>query len=167
MKKIAVILSILALAMLGVTLWGVIGAQLGLTVEGVRALPQSEFEQRFVRLSEQIENGGVRGVVYENSPLGPMDGYVILEYTIRVENQGLIPAQMLEALVVPLKGDVLCISQQEFDGMDVNAPVNAPAGRQMRLRCYLLTKKDQHAVRDLQVSYYVWGQPIIRKVTYG
>lgn len=167
MKKFAIFLFILALAVAGVTLWGVLGADLGLSVEGVRALPQEEFELRFKRLSEQLDNGGVRGVVYEDQLDGDMDDYVILEYTILVKNAGLIQTQMLEALVVPLKGDVLCFSQQEFDAMDINYSINADARRQMRLRCYLLTRKDLHAVRDIQVSYYVWGQPFIRKVTYG
>lgn len=167
MKKISIILFVLALAAAGTTLWGVLGAEIGLSVEGARALPQEEFELRFRRLSEQLANGGVRGVVYENSLEGEMDDYMILEYTILVSNTGLIKAQMLEALVVPLKGDVLCFSQQEFDAMDINRSIDADAGQQIRLRCYLLTRKDLHAVRDIQVSYYVWGNPFIRKVTYG
>lgn len=167
MRKFSVILFILALTVAGVTLWGILGADLGLSVEGVRALPQEEYELRFKRLSEQLENGGVRGIVYENTLEGGMDDYVILEYTILINNSGLIKAQMLEALVVPLKGDVLCFSQQEFDGMDINHSINAEAGRQIRLRCYLLTRKDMHAVRDIQISYYIWGNPFIRKITYG
>lgn len=167
MKKISAVLLILALITAGTTLWGIIGTDLGLSVEGVRALPQDEFELRFNRLSEQLENGSVRGIVYENTLNGEIDDYVILEYTILIKNAGLLKAQMLEAVVVPLKGDVLCFSQQEFDGMDVNYSITAEAGRQIRLRCYLLTRKEMHAVRDIQISYYVWGNPFIRKVTYG
>ena len=167
MKKAAVIFSILAVIMLGLTLWGFSGARLELRVDSVRALAEEEYQARFSRLREQLNNGAVRGIVYEEQLDGDASDYVILEYTILVTNRGFIDAQMLEAAVVPIRGDVLCFSQQEAQGLDVNSSIEAGAGRQMRLRCYLLTQKGLHAVRDIQVSYYIWGNPFILKVQYG
>ena len=167
MKKLALVLLILALLTAGVTVWGFVHARMDLEVGNVRALPDNEFLPRFERLREQLRIQAVRGIVYEDAPLGEPDDYVILEYTIKVGNRGFITAQMLEAVVVPLKGDVLCYSMQEAQGMDVNSSIEAGAGRQIYLRCYLLTRKDLHAVRDIQVSYYIWGKPFILKVKYG
>ena len=167
MRKIAAVSALLALVVLAVTLWGFAAARLELKVEGVRALPEEEFRQRFIRLKEQMATGAVRGTVYDEAPLGEADEYVILEYTIQVGNRGFIPAQMLEAVVVPVRGDVLCFSQQEAQEQDVNSTITVENGRQMMLRTYLLTKKSLHAVREIQVSYYIWGNPFILKVRYG
>ena len=167
MRKIAFVLALLALFLLGTTVWGFAAARLDLEVAGVRPLPEAEFRQRFARLKEQMQTGAVRGTVYEEAPLGEADDYVILEYTIKVGNRGFVPAQMLEAVVVPVRGDVLCFSQQEAQGQDVNQGIAANKGSQLMLRTYLLTRKSLHAVREIQVSYYIWGNPFILKVRYG
>lgn len=167
MKKAAALLFALAVIALGITLWGYAGARLELRVEQARALPEAEFAPRFERLREQLLNGGVRGVAYRDSLEGGREDYQIIEYTIFVGNRGLIRAEMLEAVVVPLAGDILCFPQQEMDGMDFNASIGVDALRQTRLRCYLLTRKDRLNVTDIQVSYYVWGNPFILKVQYG
>jgi len=49
----------------------------------------------------------------------------------------------------------------------VNSSIEAGAGQEITLTCYLLTRKDAHAVRDIQVSYYIWGNPFMLKVNYG
>ncbi|NLE70188.1 MAG: hypothetical protein GX611_08365 [Clostridiales bacterium] len=167
MRKIAAVAALLALLLLGATLWGFAAARLELKAEAVRALPEEEFQLRFARLKEQLAAGAVRGTVYEETPLGDAEDYVILEYTIMVGNRGFIPARMLEAVVVPVRGDVLCFSQQEAQEQDVNSAITVENGRQMMLRTYLLTKKSLHAVREIQVSYYIWGNPFILKVRYG
>ncbi|HSK69567.1 MAG TPA: hypothetical protein VLA21_09935, partial [Candidatus Limnocylindria bacterium] len=83
----------------------------------------------------------------------------------------------LEAQVSPREGDVLCYSQQEAAGQDVNASITVAPGQETLLRCYLLTRKSlgpaggppraQHPVREVHVSYYVWGNPFFLRLTYG
>ncbi|NLX82713.1 MAG: hypothetical protein GXZ04_02710 [Clostridiales bacterium] len=167
MRKIAFVLALIALLTAGVTIYGFAATRLDLRVDNVRALPEAEYQARFARLKEQMALGAVRGIVYDEQPLGEATDYVLLEYTIAVGNRGFIPAQMLEAVVVPVRGDVLCFSQQEAENRDINQGITAPKGREIMLRCYLLTKKGLHAVREIQVSYYIWGKPYILKVQYG
>ncbi|HPA61051.1 MAG TPA: hypothetical protein PLO90_05180 [Clostridia bacterium] len=167
MKKLAVFSVLLMALVVGVTLWGYANARLSLTAQAVRALPPEEHGTRFASLKRQLDSGAVRGTVYDKALRGGEDDYVILEYTISVANRGLVEARMLEAVVVPLAGDVLCFSQQEYDRQEVNSSIDVQPGRQVMLRCYLLTRRDAHAVREIQVSYYVWGNPFIVKVRYG
>ncbi|MGI6235269.1 MAG: hypothetical protein ACOYI6_08485 [Christensenellales bacterium] len=167
MRKIAFVLALLALFAAGITIYGFAATRLDLRVDNVRALSDQEYQARFARLREQMSLGAVRGIVYDDQPLGDADDYVILEYTIAVGNRGFIPAEMVEAVVVPVRGDILCFSQQEAENRDINQGITAPNGRETMLRCYLLTKKSLHAVREIQVSYYIWGNPYILKVQYG
>lgn len=167
MRKFAVLLLLVALTVLGATLWGYANARLELSTQSVRALEGEQYAQRFGKLKEQLRSGAVRGLVYEAGALGEASDYTILEYTIAVRNKGFIRAQMVEAIIQPLRGDVLCYSQQEADSIDVNTSLEVVPGRQLMLRVYLLTRKDLHAVRDIQVSYYIWGHPFIIKVKYG
>lgn len=167
MKKLAAISLILALVTGAFTLWGFAGARLELRADRVRELDAQEYQARFERLKEQLNNRSVRGVVYGEALDGSASDYKILEYTITVRNRGLVRARMIEAVVLPLRGDILCYSQQEARNLDVNSSIEAGAGQEITLTCYLLTRKDAHAVRDIQVSYYIWGNPFMLKVNYG
>lgn len=167
MKKLALALLILAVLAAGFTLWGYAGARLSIQALSARELPPEEYGPRFIRLREQLSQQSVRGLVYGEALSGGAEDYKILEYTLRADNRGLVDARMLEALVVPLKGDILCYSQQEAMGQDVNNPLTVKAGDSFTFKVYLLTGKDAHAVRDIQVSYYIWGNPFILTARYG
>ena len=167
MKKAALALAFIALVIGGLTLWGFMNAQLEIKVESVQALPAEVFQAEYERLVPLIQTNAARGLVYDPNLSGNAGDYVILQYTLLVRNRGLVKAEMLEAQVVPVKGDVLCYSQQEAMGQDVNLSFEVPPGRETRYRCYLLTRKDLHAVRDLHVSYYIWGNAIFLMVKYG
>ena len=167
MKKIALFLLIIAILMGAVTIWGFYGMHLDVQAENVQILAYEQFPQEFHRIANLLSHSAVRGVVYDSQLDGSIHDYVILEYTIIFKNNGLLPAQMLEAQIVPIKGDVLCYSQQEARGQDVNLSLDVRPGQEVRLRCYLLTKKELHAVRDIQTSYYVWGTPFLITVKYG
>ena len=167
MKLAAIILLVLALLIGGASIWGFSNTRLDMEVEDVQVLDAAQQQAEFDRLSGLLMNNAVRGIVYNADFTGNSGDYVILQYTIRVRNRGLVKAEMLEAQVVPANGDVLCYSQQEAMGQDVNASIEVAPGQELLFRCYLLTRKDLHAVRELHVSYYIWGNPFIIKLTYG
>ena len=167
MKTAAILLLILALLIGGAAIWGFSNTRLDMKVEDVQVLDASQQMAEFERLSSLLTHNAVRGLVYGGEFTGNAADYVILQYTIRVRNRGLVKAEMLEAQVVPVKGDVLCYSQQEAMGGDVNASIEAAPGQELLFRCYLLTRKNLHAVRELHVSYYIWGNPFIIKLMYG
>lgn len=167
MKKFALVLLALALLAGGAALWGFARAQLDMRVENVQVLPAADYREEFDRLAGLLRSGAARGLVYDPALTGNAEDYVILQYTIEVSNRGFIGAEMLEAQIVPVKGDVMCYSQQEALGQDVNLSFDVPAGQTARYRCYLLTRKDLYGVRDIRMSYYIWGNPFFIKLTYG
>lgn len=167
MKKAALIFFVAALLLGGAVLWGFLNATLDIRAESVAPLQPKQERTELERLARLMEISAVRGVVYDAQPLLNLDDYTVLQYTLIVRNRGLIQADMLEVQIMPVSGDVLCYSQQDAQGIDVNQGISAGPGQTIRLHCYLLTKKGTHAVRDLHVSYYVWGNPFFIKLTYG
>lgn len=161
MRRFALVLLTLALVVGGLTVHGIASARLEVTIIKVDVLQASQYLEAFDNLAQLHAAGAVRGLVYDEAPLGPAEDYVILRYTLQWENKGFIPARMLEAVVLPLEGDVLCYAQQEAQGLDVNQPIDLAGRSQLNLSCFLLTRNDLPAVRDLQVSYYIWGNPFV------
>ncbi len=167
MKKIAVVLALIALITLGATLWGISNASLQVEAEDVLVVPADSQAAEFERLVGLMGHDAVRGTVFDKNITGNPADYTILRYTLRVRNNGFLPAKVLEAQVLPVAGDVLYYSQQDAQGQDVNEPLNLAPGQETRLHGYLLTKRGMHAVRELHVTYYIWGHPFLVKVTYG
>ena len=167
MKKIAIFLAIIALAMSGLTLYGISQASLQVQAEDVLVVPADTQPAEFERLMALMDIDAVRGTVFDKKVTGNAADYSILRYTLKVKNGGLVGAKMLETMVLPVSGDVLCYSQQDAQGRDVNEAVHLAPGQETRLYCYLLTRRGMHAVRELHLSYYIWGHPFLVKVTYG
>lgn len=167
MKKFAVILALAALTLSGLTLYGISQATLQVETRDALVMPADTQPGEFSRLMNLLDHNAVRGTVFEKSVTGNPGDYTILRYTLKVKNRGFLPARMLEAMVVPVAGDVLCYSQQDAQGQDVNQALDLAPGQETSLHCYLLTRRDLHAVREIHVSYYIWGNPFLIKVTYG
>ncbi|MDD4079836.1 MAG: hypothetical protein PHP02_00300 [Eubacteriales bacterium] len=167
MKKIAITLAVIALLLSGAALWGVSQATLKVEIRDALTMPADTQPAEFERLMALLDHNALRGTVFDSNVTGNPADYTILRYTLRVRNNGLIPAKMLETLVVPVSGDVLCYSQQDAQGQDVNQPLILSPSQEMDLHCYLLTRRELHPVRELRLTYYVWGHPFLVKVTYG
>jgi len=167
MKKIALTLTTIALLLAGAALWGISQATLQVAVQDALIMPADSQLGEFERLVGLMDHQAVRGTVFEENITGNPGDYSILRYTFRVRNRGLIPAKMLEAMVIPATGDVLCYSQQDAQGQDVNQPLNLAPGQETELHCYLLTRREAHPVREIHITYYIWGHPFLVKVTYG
>ncbi len=165
MKKFAIALAVIALLLTGATLWGVSQATLQLEPLEALVMPADTQQGEFARLMGLLDHNAVRGTVFDKVVTGSPADYSILRYSLRVRNRGLLPARMLEAVVVPVTGDVLCYSQQDAQGQDVNQALDLAPGRETTLHCYLLTRRGLHSVRELQVSYYIWGNPFLLKIT--
>lgn len=167
MRRFALLLMVLALLCLGVFLYGYAGTHLDLRVSQVRVLSTADYPEEFGRLQRLHSLGAVRGTVYDQAPLGQAGEYVILQYSLVASNKGLIKAEMLEAQIMPLPGDVLSYSQKEAQGQDVNLSIEVLPGQQTQMMVYLLCKKDANPARGIQVSYYIWGKPYLLNLKYG
>ena len=85
--------------------------------------------------------------------------YVYLTYTLRIRNDCLVPIDMIEVQVVPQTTDILQIGDLSVKSLDAKSEGD--------LTVQILAPKDTHSVRELIVTYYVWGVSFNLKTTYG
>ena len=78
--------------------------------------------------------------------------------TLRIKKPGLVPAEMLELQIAPIEQDVL------FYTDTVEKVI--PPGETRDIWCVLLTEGEPYAVRDIYITYYLWGPEHEVKFTY-
>lgn len=124
--------------------------------EGVSAGTRAE---EFARIKEQVAQNAFMGTRFRTDPLGEADAYALITYTLRLNNQCLVPIDMVEVQVVPDPNDVLQLGDQAVHSLQAKS--------QGDITATLLTTKDSHAIRELIVTYYVWGVSFRIRETYG
>lgn len=168
MKKAALFFLSLALVLSGLLAYGYFNLKLQVVKVSATRMPALEQQAEFDRLSTLLSRNAVRGVVYDQQGFtGKASDYSLVQYVITLKNTGLIKAQVLEAQVIPKNGDVLCYSEQEAQGLEVNNPISLSPFFELRLRVYLLTRQDTQDKRDIEISYYLFGNPVFLKVSGG
>ena len=159
--KAAAILSVILLivCLLGV---GALYMTSGMVVEsvGVIAVEASTQPDLFNQLRDQVASGSVLGTAYTSETwLDAAENYQFYTYTIRLRNDCFVAADMIEAQVTPMDGDVLQIG--DFSVKQLNARATGD------LQVTILTTVQMHPVREINVTYYVCGLPFSVKTTYG
>lgn len=159
MKYAAIFTVILLIAsLIGV---GYLYLTANVTVEavGVTAVEASTQAALFEDLRLQQEEHRVLGTAYVSTPLGDAANYQFFTYTVRLKNNCFVTADMVEVQVTPMDGDVLQIG----DGTAYALPARTTGD----ISATILTDIRMHAVRELNVTYYMWGVPFTIKTTYG
>ena len=115
-----------------------------------QGIPCANDPVAFEKLKTSVEEGTFQGTLFQK-PLEWKDPseYVYLTYTIRLRNNCLVPIDMVEAQVVPQSTDILQIGNLEVRSLDLKS--------EGELLVQVLAPKDTHAVRELIVTYYLWG----------
>ncbi len=117
------------------------------------ALSQSEL---FEELREQVRLGAVIGTPYVGAQeLSGAENYQFYTYTVRLRNDCSVPADMVELQVTPMAGDILQIGS--------SADVKLPAGQTVDVSATILTDVNMHAIREVTITYYIWGAPFTMK----
>lgn len=126
-------------------------------VEGVSA---ADDPAAFEALKTSVVDETFQGTLYQK-PLewGESGDYVYLNYTLRLRNDCLVPIDMIEVQVVPQATDILQIGDFTVKSLDPKSEGD--------LSVRILVPKDTHSVRELIVTYYVWGVSFNLKTTYG
>ena len=106
----------------------------------------------------RLENGTLHGTVFEERIEGAPEDYLFLTYTVRLRNDCFIAADMVEMQVVP------------WDGFDILQPGDERArALQPRSRgdlsATVLSRWGTHSVREVVITYYMWGIPFTMRVT--
>ena len=109
-------------------------------------------------LQQSMEHENQEGMVYTDQV--PMDAsmYNFYVYTLRLKNRCLVPAEMVEVQVVGKDGDVLSYDDEN--------QVNIAPGASRDVWCVLLTQGTPTAVREIVITYYLWGNPQTVRYTY-
>ncbi len=157
--KFFVILSVLILI---VTLVGVgylyMTANIVVEAVGVIATDAASQPELFRDLQEQVRLGAVVGTPYVGAQeLSGPENYQFFTYTVRMRNNCAVPADMVELQVTPMSGDVLQIGSF--------ADVKLPAGQTVDVSATILTAVNMHAIREVNITYYIWGVPFTMKTT--
>lgn len=159
MKYVAILTVLVLIAsLIGV---GYLYLTANVTVEaiGVVAVEASTQPELFEQLRQQVESQSVVGTAYTNQPLGDASGYQFYTYTIRLKNNCFVTADMVEVQVTPMAGDVLQLADDTARAL--------PARTTGDLGATILTDVNMHSVRELNISYYMWGVPFTIRTTYG
>ena len=159
MKYIAILTVLLLIAsLIGV---GYLYLTSNVTVEaiGVVAVEASTQPEMFERLRQQVENQSVIGTAFTTQPLQDISNYQFYTYTIRLKNNCFVKADMVEVQVTPMTGDVLQLADESARAL--------PARTTGDLSATILTDVNMHSVRELNISYYMWGVPFTIRTTYG
>jgi len=159
MRVLTIILLIVFLALAGLTGYLYLNTNVmvtGIDCAAVDALDQPEL---FQRLKEQADGGTFAGTPFDISEFGEEKDYQFFTYTVRLRNDSFVRAEVAEVQVTPMNGDVLQTAAE-------NA-VAIPARGRGNVQAVILTKKEMHSIRELTITYYLWGLPFSERVTYS
>lgn len=135
-------------------------AQVTVVDISAQGIPAGNDAAQFEALKTSVEEGTFIGTLYQK-PLEWQEAsdYVYLTYTLRLRNDCLVPLDMIEAQVVPQATDILQFADLEVHSLGARSEGD--------LTVQVLAPKDTHPVREMIVTYYVWGVSFSLKTTYG
>ena len=158
MRTVAIILIVLVLAVGGALGWALFHTNLQVTGKALQTLPAQQRAAEFDALRAAVSRQSLLGTLLKSGEMGPAENYSYYIYTLRLKNNCLVPAEMVEMQISPIQQDVL------FYGDTAETVI--PPGGEKDVWCVLLTEGTPHAVRDIYVTYYLWGHPQEVKFTY-
>ena len=154
--------AIFTVLLLIVTLVGVgylyMTANIVVEASGVIATDAQSQSALFGDLADQVRLGAVVGTLYTTpQELSGAENYQFYTYTVRLRNNCAVSADMVELQVTPMAGDVLQIGS--------STDVKLPADSTVDVQCTILTDVNMHGIREVTVTYYIWGVPFSMKTT--
>ena len=154
--------AILSVLILIVTLVGVgtmyMNASISVEAVGVVSAAAPSQSALFEELRDQVRLGAVVGTPYvQAQELADAENYQFYTYTVRLKNGTAVPADMVELQVTPMAGDILQIGSFQ--------DVKLPAGQTVDVSATILTAASMHAIREVTITYYIWGAPFSMKTT--
>ena len=159
MKFVAWILVILLLALVGGGVYLYMNTNIAISAIAMATTPAPQWEGPFNEYKSGLQSGAALGTIFDPAPIGDINDYVFNTYTVTLSNNSFIPAEMAEVQVVPVQGDVL----QTLTANITNIPARSSA----QIAATVLARKDVHQVRQIIVTYYLWGYYFTLTKTYG
>jgi hypothetical protein len=113
----------------------------------------------FQQIRQYAALDAFQGTMFTEDAIGEAEDYAFITYTLQLSNQCLVPIDMIEVQVVPEEGDILQVGDYEVRSLQPKTSGSVSAT--------ILTKKDNHTVRDVLITYYVWGVSFSIRYTCG
>lgn len=158
MKGFAILMMVVVLAMAGVVGYGLFNTALQVIGKDVQVFSAQSQPAQFEQLKVAVERDALIGTRLKNEVLSDAGKYTYHVYTLRVKNPGLVDAEMVEMQIAPIASDVLYYGE--------TGEVVIKAGETRDIWCVLLTEGQSHDVRNMYITYYLWGHPCEVKFTY-
>lgn len=159
MKYLALFLILCVLVVGVVAGYELLNTRLAVTGQGLQITPATERADEFAALQSAMSRDSLEGTVFKTGELTDAAGYSFQIYTIRLKNNGLLPAEMVEVQLSQLSGDVLYYGES-------SEVVIAP-GATRDVWVSILTTDGTKKARDFYITYYIWGHPQTMKFTYS
>ena len=158
MRAAAIILLVLCLAAAGLTGYLYFNANVIVTEVSCVAADAADQAEMFAQLKAAAGNGTFTGTPFDTEEIGSAEDYLFYTYTVRVNNGSFVDAEVAEIQVTPMSGDVLQTGE--------SAPRKIPARSEGTIQTTILTRKGSHNVREMTVTWYLWGLPFSAKAAY-
>jgi hypothetical protein len=158
LKYIAIFMVILVVITLLLVGYFFTTASVSIAAYGATGRQCADSPEEFERIKASLAEETFIGTRFSNMPIGNAEEYALITYTLRLSNQCLVPIDMIEIQVVPLPTDVLQLGDGETHSLQAKTTGDFTAT--------ILVPKDSHSVRELIVTYYVWGVSFQLKATY-
>ena len=125
-----------------------------------QGIPAQNDSVGFETIKNSVVEDTFYGTLYQK-PLewGDASDYVILKYDITLRNDCLVPLDMIEIQVVPQTTDILQLPDLKVKSLDLKS--------EDAFSVEILAPKDTHSVREIIVTYYLWGVSGNVKTIYG
>ena len=150
LKYTAIALSALLLVMLGLVGYLFLTAEVQVVEVSAKGVSSASDLAGFEALRDSIQNDTFYGTLYQK-PHEWKDAseYVLLTYKLRLRNNCLVPIDMIEVQVVPQSTDIAQLPSLTVKSLDMKS--------EGEYEVQILTARESHSVRELLVSFYLWG----------
>lgn len=131
------------------------------TVAGcdINGSPADRQANLFEQMKSYVALDAFPGTMFTQEPIGGAADYAFITYTLQLSNQCMVPVDMIEIQVIPETGDVLQIGDFSVHSLAAKTSGSVSAT--------ILTAKDSHSVREVLITYYVWGVSFSIRYTCG
>jgi hypothetical protein len=149
LKVLMIVMIVLVVAALGVVGYYFMTARVSIAECSVNGANAADEADQFTEIKTEVSQDTFQGTIFNTDALGEAADYAFITYTVRISNQCLIPIDMIEIQVTPGTGDVLQIGDTTVHSLDARSKGD--------LTATILTARDSNSIRELVVTYYVWG----------
>ena len=158
MKPIAILLILLCIAALAGVGYLYVTSNVVIEGYGCIAYETSQRPDIFDALKTGAVSDSFTKTLFIETEIGDPSDYQFFEYTLRLRNNSFLKAEVIEIQVTPMSGDVAQLSASEEKHLSPRSSGDFSTA--------ILTSREMHNIRELTVSYYLWGIPFSTRVTY-